>query len=187
METFEEYTKKIPTNDNMQSIIIVINNLGLSKSMKYFRSKIKRYKNIRDAYDAIVSSSVQNYYCYKLHKDKFKEDVHDLDILMHGIYEIDTQSGISEKLDRNLSKQEEEKILEKLDKDRDKFKNILKKYLNLLNNIEIKKLYIYFGKLIFTFNDYQAPYRTDPKKAIEDSMGMTNLYGELLDEIKNDN
>jgi hypothetical protein len=78
--------------------------------------------------------------------------------------------------------------LELLDADRLKFKTILKKYLmeHLMEN-KLSSMYILiFAKLLFQFNGYQAYERKSFSQAIRDAHGISDLFGELMDEIKNE-
>jgi hypothetical protein len=185
METFEKYVHSNIPDNVLQDIIKSVNEIGLSKLTKIVRKKTN-YLPPRDAYDVIRIASIQNYYCYKNYSDKFTEDVSDFNIIIHGIYELDVTCGIDDTLNPHLSQKEELKILTKLDEDELKFGNILKKYLVLFKNSEMKKLFKSFAKLIFMFNGYQAPERTDPQQAVRDSLGMSDLFGEFISGIESE-
>lgn len=98
--------------------------------------------------------------------------------------EFDTECGLEEGLSMNQTEEKQIEILEKLDEDKELFKQKFKKMINESTLPEFAmEFLLVFIELIFNFNGYQAPPRTDPLEAISDSLGYTNLYEEMVNEI----
>lgn len=76
------------------------------------------------------------------------------------------------------------KRLHLIDQNREKFKYIFLKYYFRITEPVLKTVFIEFSRLIFKFNGYQDTLRLDPKKAIEDSMELTDSFSEFLQEIQ---
>lgn len=117
----------------------------------------------RARYDLIYS------YCVNLTGNPLRE----------AIYDIDTGCGIDECICRKQTKEEHMRILDLLDQDLIKFKDIFINHISRVKDMD-REIFILFSHLIFLFNGYQAPPRLDPKKASEDAMGITDLFGELI-------
>jgi hypothetical protein len=100
-------------------------------------------------------------------------------ILLKGMHELDTCCGIKEILKPEQTDEETHRILALLDNDLIKFKGIYKKWSVELKD-EYYDVYTYFARLLFTFNGYQGPLRTSADKAIQDSLGLTDLFSELI-------
>ncbi len=64
-----------------------------------------------------------------------------------------------------------------------KFKAILSDSLAKVQGNEAHTYLIKFARLVFLFNGYQAPPRTDPQQALKDALGETDLFDELEEEI----
>jgi hypothetical protein len=103
------------------------------------------------------------------------------------MYQLDRECGTNEPLDPKDSMKEYEKKIKLLDEDRDKFISIIdSNYKSILKDrIGCKTFIMFFAKLLFEFNGYQAPPRFDQKKAVEDSMGITDVFQEYFDAIEN--
>jgi len=103
--------------------------------------------------------------------------------LIMGFYEIDINCGIDEWVTPKSSKTETNKIIKLLDEDRIKFNDLFITNYNKIDNELCKKIYLQFCRLIFNFNGYQAPFRLSAKKATQDAMGLTDLFGEYLESL----
>ena len=114
-----------------------------------------------------------------------------LDILLHGFYDLDIRCGIACDSDlgsdsasdsdseTDLKNDPDLIYLAKLDEDFANFKNYYINTKSRLNGI-YGKWFQTFAELIFLFNGYQAPARLDPAQAVRDAMGLTDVFDELL-------
>ena len=80
-----------------------------------------------------------------------------------GMYEIDTKCGTDDILYDEDLLQENYCIIKLLEEDKQVFELLYEKNLNLIDDIESKKLFENFANLILKFNGYDAPinYKRD--------------------------
>lgn len=102
------------------------------------------------------------------------EESKQLDIFVHGVYELDALCGVYWNDPDDLEQ------LAKLDEDFIKFKDYYIKTKTQLSKDIFMRWFKAFAKMLFLFNGYQAPPRLDPQQAMRDAMGLTNLFEELL-------
>jgi len=125
----------------------------------------KRLGDKRQLYDVIHS------YCAKDMKSA----------LSIAVYELDTKCGTSHD-EWPPRKEDEQRVIQELDMDYIKYKDIFIRHISLIHGDD-RSIFILFSRLIFLFNGYQAPYRTCPRKALEDAMGITDLFKELIEPL----
>jgi len=189
METYEEYISHKTNIKDQKLLLSVIQKFGFDEFLSRMMSLSESEDDSHDAYDALRLSIINvNSILQNNPNEISKTENEKISILLHAMYEFDEHCGISEELRPNMPQEEELRILKILDSDREKFKQILIKYIKICGNDEILFDFIaHFAKLIFMFNGYQAPMRNDPLIALRDSMGLNNLFVELLEEINDEN
>lgn len=172
--SFEEYVS-IP-DTHVKSFINVVGQFGVFKYVETVISdtRTKFEGRPKEEYTFIVWN------CKHLYKIYGKE-YPDIEALMLGLYKLDNDCGDTLPIFEDLSREELSERLHIIDLDREKFKVIFLENYHKIK--ETSALFVEFARLIFQFNGYQAPYRTDPQKASEDAMGLTDLFGEFLEEI----
>lgn len=185
-ETFESYTN-LPVLDEDKVIYIrILRDIGC---LDYLLSMIKdlyynpQFDDPYQAYDFIRTNIVHLYKICTENCNDLEEDLKELTSLVQGVYELDCLCGLE--FDINYE-EDDDKLFEfyaQLDLDRQRFKNILGKTHQKLKSEVSKDLFLKFASLLFMFNGYQAPIRSDPKKAFQDAMGQTDLFAELLEEL----
>lgn len=185
-ETFESYINLPVLDDDKVIYIKILRDIGC---LDYLLSMIKdlyynpKFDDAHQAYDFIRTNIVHLYKICTENCNDLKEDLKELTCLVHGIYELDCLCGID--FDINCE-EDDDKLFEfyaQLDLDRQIFKNILGKNYQKLYDEVSKDLFLKFANLLFMFNCYQAPIRSDPKRAFQDAMGQTDLFAELLEEL----
>ena len=139
-----------------------------------------------DIYYSYITGASLAYNASHVRKDEksitFAEEVNQMCQLM---YRLDTECVSAEALRPDMSLKEHHECLAALDADREIFKTIVMEALETLKNHRILLEYVLgFAKVIFRFNCYQAPPRTNPIKSALDAAGMTDLFGELIVEIR---
>jgi len=83
-----------------------------------------------------------------------------------------------------MSESEIKTTLKTLDEDRAKFKSIMEEAIRALpSDHKMLVFFLYFASMIFEFNGYQVPPRTDTFKATQDALGLTDLWSEFLEEV----
>lgn len=109
-------------------------------------------------------------------------------LMCSAFYELDNIE--SARLTPDMPHEEQEKALKQLDESRELYKSTLIKILGDAQKLQNAPIFAvnvfvcFIGRLIFEFNGYQAPPRFSISKAFDDAAGITNLYGEMLnDEI----
>ena len=185
MDTFEDY---ISFKNIDQEIISRMNVMIMTRTVHCLYTaihKMAQTQEPKNAYPAIVYELKIIFHILKTHKDKDSEYVSscrsELEKLLRGMYEIDIiDGGNDEMVTPKHSPEETSRIMEKSDKSRDLFMSTYKKNKKLLTE-PTANVYRIFGKLLFMFNAYQAPPRFDPRKALEDTLGRTDVFTEMCE------
>ena len=143
---------------------------------------------LKKRYTYMINCVTELYYSLKLmtRTKELDEEFKIIKKMVGMMIQLDDKCGIDEMLTSDLNEEDMSEILQKLDEDEAKFKRILKKIIESNNQSQqryILDFVLSFGELIFAFNGYQPPSRNNPFDAYNDSIGVTDLYGELIDKI----
>jgi hypothetical protein len=99
--------------------------------------------------------------------------------LVTAFHALDTGCGIEEELRPDTPFQETQRLLRLLDEDLLLFGKIYRQHREGMTDPH-RTLFTQFSRLIFRFNGYQAPPRSDPEQAMRDALGLTDLFSELF-------
>lgn len=181
IESFEEYISSSIDERWITNFREMFSRHGIESILeKTYVSYVTIPLDMKDQYDNTLHVFKHAYAAAKLtvcNSDELKQ----LDILVHGFYELDNLCGVdTDKPLHKLNQKDQLDELMKLDKDFIKFKDYYIKTKTQLSKDIFVKWFRVFAKMIFTFNGYQAPPRIDPKQALMDAMGVTDLFEELL-------
>jgi len=168
----------------------VLEKLGWEKFFETFTIDLKTklifkgesLKTLRTRYHSIRVNCI---HMYNVYKSTNPEEVNDLTRIIRGLYELDNLCGIANELHHgySLGGEEYKRALSLMDEDQLKFKEIFQRNYKLLEKEVSKKLFFEFGILIFKFNGYQPPIRTNPMDALKDSYGINDFCKEFLNSI----
>ena len=110
-------------------------------------------------------------------------------VITQVMWEIDIGISLEMKteikpLERNISKEEHDKRLAILDKALCLFKGYIENAFKKTDHICDKNIIIYWGRhFYYKVYGFQAPARSDPALALKDSMGLTDHYIEMIEDI----
>lgn len=180
LDSFEDYISV--SDQHINSFGRVIDKFGVFGYIKTVITDIRdKYKNqFLEGYSFILWNCK---HLYKLCKDKNLPEYPQIEILTKSFYSLDTKCGNALGITPDLSNEEFTIRINALDQQREKFKNIFIESYSKINDSVLKLLFVEFSRLIFKFSGYQAPYRLDKEKALQDAMGLTDLFGEFLEEV----
>lgn len=106
-----------------------------------------------------------------------------VDTLATCFYTLDEDCNVSDKVYERCM-QADPDALSEMDVSRAHFKKILKGGMNQLrDHPQALNALTMFAETLFIFNAYQAPPRLSHTKAIEDALGQTDLFTEMMNEI----
>jgi hypothetical protein len=195
VESFDDYTQlKLELSDKIlyEKILKDVGYETYIASMNMDLISQSIFDAPKASYDFIRTNSI---FLLQVCRESFPHmttEISRLSELVHGLYELDCLCGNSGSTTKmNIGQDEEDdgeedefyESLVELDKDREKFKILFSKNYDLIEGDVERELYIKFANLIFMFNSYRAPIRIDPKKAYNDALGLTDLFGEFLEEL----
>lgn len=106
-------------------------------------------------------------------RENKKSPTEEMKEILYAMYELDCKCGIDDEND-----------IDELLKDKKKFRTILSSIMKKFTGIKLQFL-LTFANLIFVFNGYPGPARSDPLEALRDSLGISDLFEELVEEIRN--
>jgi hypothetical protein len=138
--------------------------------------KLKNLDDTKEIYQCLRHYLLLNHQMFELKNitnDDYKRNL----ALLEAFWDIDENCGNSVNLDPEDNPTTTAKKLKLLDEDEKKFDKIFRTQYSGLD-ASSKIYFMAFASLIFIFNGYQAPPRSDAKKAILDSMGVTDLFKE---------
>jgi hypothetical protein len=180
-DSFVEYTTRDYDSKTLDKLIKTYQesksnfNVMLECIMKNCKSK-----DLKIQYHVLLSSMIKFYYSFKT-KSEYKEEAKRIEKILHAFHSLDCECGGVDYEPGELVPGSEKLI--DLDADREKFKNILEAQIKTFEGLDLSCV-LMFAKLIFKFNGYQAPLRDDVSLAIMDALGISDLFGELLNEEK---
>jgi len=186
---FEDY---LPTFENivgLKSCQTILEQKGLKWCLEW---AIHHSENIhrndeKKKYSYFLSCIAEIYYALDqmINKNEIMNSNMGIVIKMINVMKkLDNDCGTEEGIVSTQSNEQNERILIKLDEDRILFKQILMESMKDNELPDYALLFILsFAELIFKFNGYQAPPRLNPVDAFNDSLGLTDLFDELMNEI----
>ena len=185
VDTFEEYIFTVLELSGKTLILEGLKKIGLDMFIET-NLVITMIHDFKDQYDELLGSIQEHYTAlFDDKQNEFPTEKERISLLAHGMYELDTKCGIDEELTPDLTYEETQEVLMMLDIDEDKFRNIIVKYLKLMKTDEpIKDYFLAFARLIYTFNGYQAKSRPTAKQALEDAYGLSDPFGEMIEQIE---
>ena len=169
IETFEEYFKPLQ-EDSLKELRNFFTNDRTITVLLFETSQLKMNK--RDKYDHMRGVIREVYYTCT--------DNIEIKNLANAMYEIDCFCGVDTSPDPNDLSPED---LVKLDNDKIRFVKLLQKGFNKLNKAYTQMYLLEFSGLVYAFNGYQAPPRSDVGHAIRDAYGLTNPFKEIEQQI----
>lgn len=149
-ETFEQYTNR-KSYPHLTNYTHIIETFGV---VGYLQTMIPdiHIKSVMNPIDTYDFILINCQYLYKL-----APETQGLKELLVGLYEIDTVVS-----------------------DCDSFSQIFNRNRARITNPVMLEIHEQFCRLIFKFNGYQAPPRSNPRDAYRDALGDTNLFEELI-------
>lgn len=103
--------------------------------------------------------------------------------LQKSVARLDDECGTDIHLVPGTPREVQNKQIAELDNDKVKFALILKEELPK-NEGAFEAFLIEYARLVYRFNEYQAPFRTSGHQAMLDAMGLSDHFSELLDNIR---
>jgi hypothetical protein len=188
---FEDYLPTYSNENALKSCQTILNQRGLKWCLEWALHNDNVHQNDnKKKYSYYLSCITEIYYALDKMSDKNEIVNQNMGIvikIINVIKELDTGCGIEEGISSQQSREQQEEILVRLDDDREIFKQILIRNMQDNDIPDYALLFILsFAELIFLFNGYQAPPRSNPVDAFNDSLGLTDLFDELMNEIFNE-
>ena len=194
-ETFEEWLFVCEADPDMEKRLIMLDRplndfdppiLGLSVYLTHLEkcSMEVRDNPLHIYMDFLGGANIAYYAAHTRNDEKsilFAEEIH---MLCHYMFRIDTECGNPKALTPSMSTEEHAIGLAALDHDRELFKTIVGEAIEALKGHRaLLEYFINFTRFLFRFNAYQGPYRFDAQKAMMDAAGLSDLHGEMLEEL----
>lgn len=110
-----------------------------------------------------------------------KEDTERITRYLKSIYELESVQTVP--ITAATKREDHFRLVHDLDLKRKEFKQAYFRNYKLYDKASPDfMIFIALGRTIFMSKGFQPPYRTSPEKALEDTMGMSDLYLEFMEE-----
>lgn len=183
MESFEAYCHNESNNEIIEKTKQIMIQYGLDTLYMSVLSEAKTegYAEPRKQYGIILKGVKEIYTIVEMDLN-FTNEFHSVKNLLYGMYELDTKCGIEYELNQSSDKC---MILLNMLDDKIKFGKILMECIPKIMNQHALRIFLFFGRLLYTFNEYQPPKKNNVKRIVLDMCGYIDHYQEYIDDIFN--
>ena len=182
-ETFEEYMTIHSTSAHPEDFQKIRSRIQVHQGLSGYLQVL--LTNIRFGIHEPQNQYTYLYHCIKETYEACRSEPHqELVLLCQAMYHLETDCGCGAEVPNlrpGMSTKKQNQILQLLDADLEKFHVVMHEYIQVLKpHPVLLEYFLTFAGLIFRFNGYQAPFRTDPQQALADASGLTDLYIDYL-------